>query len=91
MKRAQRKIKKQAKKGQKKAKVWKRDNKVMISIKDLLFKETSKKANRKIYWLLHNKRSDVSQCSNIKTVDMKKIIEQRVKKLKLVEMNREKE
>jgi len=39
LKRAQRKIKQQAKKGQKKAKVWKRDNKVMISIKDLVFKE----------------------------------------------------
>ena len=39
MKRAQRKIKQQAKKEQKKAIVWKRDNKVMMSIKDLVFKE----------------------------------------------------
>ena len=39
LKKAQKEIKKQADKRRKEAKVWKKDNKMMLSTKDLVFKE----------------------------------------------------
>ena len=39
LKKAQKEIKKQADKRRKEAKVWKKDNKIMLSTKDLVFKE----------------------------------------------------
>ena len=39
LKRAQEKMKQQANRGRKKAEVWKVENKVMLSMKDLMFKE----------------------------------------------------
>jgi len=70
LKKVQEEIKKQANRKQKEVEEWKKEHKVMLNIKDLVFKE--RPVNKKICKALYDKKNCFKECSEVKAADLYK-------------------